>query len=210
MISKDKFNNAVGPQVRAKKPGVGKIIPALSLLSIGVGLAASTQYFAYDFKYQDVLGPHYNHIYAPWSILTWANKWYGTYPDAFMRAGSIGVLATGVGLLGLVITKMIQANSAKANEYLHGSARWANKKDIQASGLLPRSRTLLEVVTGKEAPSSTGVYVGAWVDNQGVQHYLRHSGPEHVLTYAPTRSGKGVGLVVPTLLSWGRVRLSLT
>ncbi|TND15366.1 type IV secretory system conjugative DNA transfer family protein, partial [Neisseria gonorrhoeae] len=33
-------------------------------------------------------------------------------------------------------------------------------------------------------------------------HYLRHSGPEHVLTYAPTRSGKGLGLVLPTLLSW--------
>ncbi|HFB1813937.1 TPA: type IV secretory system conjugative DNA transfer family protein, partial [Neisseria gonorrhoeae] len=30
----------------------------------------------------------------------------------------------------------------------------------------------------------------------------RHSGPEHVLTYAPTRSGKGLGLVLPTLLSW--------
>src|SRR6516225_8365637 len=27
-------------------------------------------------------------------------------------------------------------------------------------------------------------------------------GPEHILCYAPTRSGKGVGLVVPTLLSW--------
>ena len=33
-------------------------------------------------------------------------------------------------------------------------------------------------------------------------HYLRHEGPEHVLNFAPTRSGKGVGLVVPTLLSW--------
>lgn len=33
-------------------------------------------------------------------------------------------------------------------------------------------------------------------------HYLRHNGPEHVLAYAPTRSGKGVGLVLPTLLSW--------
>ncbi len=32
--------------------------------------------------------------------------------------------------------------------------------------------------------------------------YLRHDGPEHVLTYAPTRSGKGLGLVIPTLLSW--------
>ena len=32
-------------------------------------------------------------------------------------------------------------------------------------------------------------------------HYLRHDGPEHVLCFAPTRSGKGVGLVVPTLLT---------
>lgn len=34
------------------------------------------------------------------------------------------------------------------------------------------------------------------------QEYLRHDGPEHVLCFAPTRSGKGVGLVVPTLLTW--------
>ena len=32
--------------------------------------------------------------------------------------------------------------------------------------------------------------------------YLRHDGPEHVLCFAPTRSGKGVGLVVPSLLTW--------
>jgi type IV secretion system protein VirD4 len=58
-------------------------------------------------------------------------------------------------------------------------------------------------VTGKDAPTATGVYVGGWQDKDGNFYYLRHSGPEHVLTYAPTRSGKGVGLVVPTLLSWG-------
>src|SRR3546814_8475245 len=33
-------------------------------------------------------------------------------------------------------------------------------------------------------------------------NYLRHDGPEHVLCFAPTRSGKGVGLVIPTLLTW--------
>jgi len=43
-----------------------------------------------------------------------------------------------------------------------------------------------------------GVYVGGWLDKHGEFHYLRHNGPEHVLCYAPTRSGKGVGLVVPT------------
>lgn len=184
---KDKFNNAVGPQVRAKKKGAGKLIPALAVLSLGSGLQAATQFFAHDFNYQPVLGQHINSLYAPWKILEWAGRWHTSYPDAFMRAGGIGVLATGIGLIALAATKMILANSSKGNEYLHGSARWANKKDIMDAGLL-----------GKDA----GVYVGAWEDKAGKLHYLRHNGPEHVLTYAPTRSGKGVGLVIPTLLSW--------
>ena len=33
------------------------------------------------------------------------------------------------------------------------------------------------------------------------RQYLRHAGPEHILVFAPTRSGKGVGLVIPTLLT---------
>jgi type IV secretion system protein VirD4 len=44
---------------------------------------------------------------------------------------------------------------------------------------------------------ATGVFLGR-LGNR----YLRHDGPEHVMAFAPTRSGKGVGLVVPTLLSW--------
>ncbi len=47
------------------------------------------------------------------------------------------------------------------------------------------------------------VYIGAWHDPQTNEtHYLRHQGAEHILAFAPTRSGKGVGLVIPTLLSW--------
>lgn len=48
-----------------------------------------------------------------------------------------------------------------------------------------------------------GVYVGGWWDDrERRQLYLRHNGPEHILCFAPTRSGKGVGLILPTLLSW--------
>ena len=47
------------------------------------------------------------------------------------------------------------------------------------------------------SPGSDGVILGR-IERQ----YLRHDGPEHVLCFAPTRSGKGVGLVVPTLLTW--------
>mgnify|MGYP000063536915 CR=1 FL=1 len=40
----------------------------------------------------------------------------------------------------------------------------------------------------------------------GNSHYFDNRetriGPEHVMAFAPTRSGKGVGLVIPTLLGW--------
>lgn len=42
-----------------------------------------------------------------------------------------------------------------------------------------------------------GVFLG-----RTEREYIRHEGAEHVMAIAPTRSGKGVGLVVPTLLSW--------
>ena len=62
-----------------------------------------------------------------------------------------------------------------------GSARWADPHEIKSAGLL----------------GDDGVVLGRLGRN-----YLRHDGAEHVLCFAPTRSGKGVGLVVPTLLSW--------
>lgn len=197
---KDKYNNAVGPQVRAEKAGTGKLIPALAVLSMGGGLQAATQFFAHDFRYQAALGASVNHFYAPWSVLQWAGKWYQHYPDAFVRAGSVGVVTSACALLALAITKMVKANTAEPNKYLHGSARWANVKDIRAAGLLAGGFSLRNFSRRKQH----GVYVGAWVDESGQQHYLRHNGPEHVLCYAPTRSGKGVGLVLPTLLSWGQ------
>ena len=159
------------------------------------GLQASTQVFAHRFGYQDALGVSFSHLYAPWSILNWAAKWYNLYPIEFTNAGSIGSLVFGIGLFALSIAKAVARNTGKANKYLHGSARWAEKKDIQKAGLLPRKRSIPLL--------KDSVYVGGWQDEHGKLHYLRHSGPEHVLTYAPTRSGKGVGLVIPTLLSWG-------
>lgn len=199
---KPKDNNAVGPQVRDRKPKQKRLLPILGMASMVGGLQAATQFFAYTFDYQATLGSHLSHIYAPWSILTWAYNWHSYYPDDFMQAGGVGMIVTTVGLIGVAIAKAVSTNSSKANEYLHGSARWGGLKDIRAAGLLPRKRKPLEVVSGKDAPTSDGVYVGGWEDDNGNFLYLRHNGPEHVLTYAPTRSGKGVGLVIPTLLSW--------
>jgi type IV secretion system protein VirD4 len=167
-------------------------------------LQAATQFFAHTFAYHArPLGSHFNHVYAPWSILNWSSKWYSHYPDEIMKAGSMGMLVSTVGLLGVAVAKVVTSNSSKANEYLHGSARWAEKKDIQAAGLLPRERNVLESSPARTHPRPPASMSAAGRTRTAISIYLRHNGPEHVLTYAPTRSGKGVGLVVPTLLSWG-------
>ncbi len=195
------LNNQVGPQAQVKKKRK-LLMPVLAVGTLGGGFQAATQYFAAKANYHPALGESFNSIYPPWKIVEWYSVWHERFPEELMGAGGAGTMVAAAGLLAMSITKIVTANSSKANQYLHGSARWAGKKDIQEAGLLPREKTLLQTVTGKDTPTPTGVYVGGWQDKNGEFHYLRHSGPEHVLCYAPTRSGKGVGLVVPTMLSW--------
>ncbi|MCD2513321.1 type IV secretory system conjugative DNA transfer family protein [Comamonas endophytica] len=199
---KDRFNNAVGPQVRAGQARPGKVVPLLALVALLAGVQAATQFLAHDLQYHPSLGAHWRQLYPPWGIVLWAAQWYGHYPDVFLRAASAGILLAGGALVALAVMRMLQANSARPSAYLHGSARWADARDIRRAGLMPGARRWSERLRGLPGGSGEGVYVGAWVDARGAMHYLRHNGPEHVLTYAPTRSGKGVGLVVPTLLSW--------
>ncbi|MEP6604607.1 MAG: type IV secretory system conjugative DNA transfer family protein [Nitrosospira sp.] len=199
---KRKFNNAVGPQVHNSKDGKSALIPGLVLLTLVGGFFVATQYFAHTFEYHATLGGHAGFVYPPWRILQWLENWNQYYPHLFMQAGYAGMMVTAAGLLAVLGVKKMVAQKASLNPYSHGSARWAEREDIQAAGLLPRNRSLLAKMRGIKAQVSAGVYVGGWVGEGGITYYLRHNGPEHILCYAPTRAGKGVSLIVPTLLSW--------
>jgi type IV secretion system protein VirD4 len=200
---KDQFNNAVGPQVRGSTPKAGKLIPALVVVSLAAGLQSATQFFAHDFGYQAALGGHFEHLYVPWSILQWAGQWYRQYPDAIMRAGSIGMTVSARACSAWLLPRWFwrtRPSSIRTCMVQHaGRTCRTSRLPGCCRGRVASGRLL----TGKALPTSAGVYVGAWLDKRGKQRYLRHNGPEHVLCYAPTRSGKGVGLVMPTLLSWG-------
>ena len=101
-------------------------------------------------------------------------------PDVFAPAGAVAALG-GVLSGAFAIGGTARRAGRRSRPTTYGSARWADFSDVNKAGLL-RDR---------------GVFLGRHGD-----HYLRHDGPEHVMAFAPTRSGKGVGLVVPTLLTW--------
>lgn len=175
----------------AKLPTVALGLGGLALLVLGAS-AAATQYIAARFGYHPGLGaPWRGRLYAPWSWLRWQFEHYEAAPQLFasVHLAFVGVVCAG--LVAYVIFYGLSVRRARRHHGVHGTAHFADGNEIRATGLLSGDRS-----------GGSGVYVGAWRDRRGVVHYLRHDGPEHVAAIAPTRSGKGVGLVVPTLLSW--------
>jgi len=149
------------------------------------GVWSATQWTAAALGYQLRLGsPWFDFfgtpVYHPWGLFEW---WFffDAYAPHIFDAG--GAIAAGSGLIAMVVAIGMSIWRSRQSKLVttYGSARWANAEDIHKAGL--------------DQPA--GVFLGLHR-----QQYLRHEGPEHVLTFAPTRSGKGVGLVVPTLLSW--------
>ena len=127
-------------------------------------------------------------LYPPLNFLLWWWRFGSSPSTAGIWTRGLWIMAI-LSPLAVVVGLIVSVRRAKdtaTRPDTHGSARWATRVDLEAARLL-----------GRDA----GVYVGAWSDGRTV-HYLRHDGPQHVLAFAPARSGKGVGLVLPTLLSW--------
>ncbi|MGJ8530815.1 MAG: conjugal transfer protein TraG [Alphaproteobacteria bacterium] len=161
----------------------GQIV-VVSLIVLSTTWAA-TQWTALRLGFQPQLGTPWFElfgwpIYYPPSFFWWWYAYDAYAPPIFIEgaiiAASGGFLAIGVA----IFMSVLRAREAQDVD-TYGSARWAERRDVEKAGLF----------------DPDGVVLGK-LD----RHYLRHDGPEHVLCFAPTRSGKGVGLVIPSLLTW--------
>lgn len=145
----------------------------------------ATQWVAWRLGFQAQLGPPMDIIwgvpvYPPPAFFLWW-YWYDAYAPRVFYEGALIAGSGGFAAIGIAIGMSVWRAREARDVTTYGSARWANEDEVRHAELL--------------APD--GVVLGRFE-----RSYLRHDGPEHVLCFAPTRSGKGVGLVVPTLLTW--------
>ena len=145
----------------------------------------ATEWTAWQLAFQPQLGhPWFTlfgwPVYQPPAFFWW---WFGydAYAHEIFVTGGFIAGAGGVAAFVVAVAMSVWRAREVKKVTTYGSARWAEAREIRKAGLL----------------HPDGVLLGLW---RGA--YLRHHGPEHVLCFAPTRSGKGVGLVVPTLLTW--------
>jgi type IV secretion system protein VirD4 len=207
------------------------VLLVFALLILG-GLSASTQYVAAELRYAPALGPPWlvvagTPLYPPWAWVRWSDAFATRAPLVFRNASA---LSTVTALVGLGVVAVVSARRKRtAASTAHGSSRWATTEEIRRAGLLRDAGVVLCQTDGpagaptrpppgtacaRRSPRTTtsrsyAVY-RTTVDSAGetrttvkaLGSLVRHDGPEHVFAFAPTRSGKGVGLVIPTLLTW--------
>lgn len=161
----------------------GQVITVFAIVLLAIWSA--TEWTAWRLGFQPELGhPWFELLHFPFYLPPAFFWWWYAYdayaPGIFIEgayiASSGGIIAAAVAI-GMSVWRAREAKNAET----YGSARWAQPKEIEAAGL-----------SGPD-----GVVLGRYQ-----RSYLRHDGPEHVLCFAPTRSGKGVGLVIPSLLTW--------
>lgn len=119
-------------------------------------------------------------IWAPWLWLKWYYLYGKRFQGLFLKT-MWPIYASG--FLGITLAWLSRLIEPKKRSTAHGSSRWARESEIIRQGLATKH----------------GVILG---QSRQSQNILRHDGPEHILAIAPTRGGKGVGLVIPTLLDW--------
>lgn len=107
-----------------------------------------------------------------------------------IQYGGLFIAAIGV-TIGLA-AKTAYQRRPKETPDVYGSARFMNEAELKQSGLL---------MSG-QPHDSDGVYLGAWKDKHGRLQYLRDISNGHVLICGPTRTGKSVSCILPTLFSW--------
>ncbi|MFC5386834.1 conjugal transfer protein TraG [Aquamicrobium segne] len=158
---------------------------SIVFLIVLVSVWGGTQWVAFRLGFQPQLGPAWFEIIG-WPVyyppaLFWWWYFYEAYAPRIFAEGGIVAASGGFLSIAVAITMSVMRAREASDIDTYGSARWAEKAEIEKAGLLGPDGVVL------------GRYEG---------EYLRHDGPEHVLCFAPTRSGKGIGLVVPSLLTW--------
>lgn len=114
--------------------------------------------------------------HAPWAV--------GGMTEPF-RIGLVIFAVT-----GFVCAALLPAIARRPQLTSHGAARWAKPEEIRRAGLSGRLETLQGPIYAKLGASGSSA------------PFLTSAEIPHALIAAPTGSGKGVGVVIPTLLTW--------
>lgn len=136
-------------------------------------------------------------LYGPIDALSWWLHYRHFQSVGPLLAASLRLwlLVVGSAMGSAVALFLSRLSDLLRRPDVHGSAAWASASEVRDT------RMLAPHYFDKPTPGDHAVFLGLWPQGRRLVPLVDRE-PRHVFVFAPTRSGKGVGLVVPNLLSW--------
>ncbi|MBN9318724.1 MAG: type IV secretory system conjugative DNA transfer family protein [Caulobacterales bacterium] len=163
-----------------------RIVLPFAALALLLGLVVATQMVAAAFHYPRAFGSGWADVagvrlYPPWAVLSWYGRWAARYPKAFDEASLWGLAAAMIPLgIAIGLTRRFRRQPPA-----FGRDAWAELEDVRRAKLIDPK--------GEVSGRVLGRFDG---------RYLTYGGVEHAIIVGASRSGKGAGHVVPTLIAW--------
>ena len=175
----------------------------LILISTGIlGIIyfwTGTQAFALFVKYNSKIGnPIFGKIYNPFAIIGWRKEYLQYYPDIFKKVENIQYFSI---LMIFLIIFLIKEKNKKLHS--HGSARFSKVTELEEIKYLSSKELLSGEINNRDVIYSDGIILSRTEPTMFTpSKTIIDNEKTHDLILAPTRSGKGVGTIIPTLLNW--------
>jgi type IV secretion system protein VirD4 len=165
-----------------------------------LGMWATTQWFAAEFKYAPVLGPPWGagHTYPPWRILTWISMLSDQPLTEVARArGFLGLSGVAGCFIALIALSSIMRELRNRADETHDSGRWGREDELRAQRLLvdgtPKDGLPLGAYRADPTrPLRDGIRMPVVVDDSDTP----------VAVVGPPGAGKNAAFGFPALLTW--------
>lgn len=143
-------------------------------------------------------------IFNPIVILVtmFTNPFDPLVQEALGQAAIPGTICAIIAVFVWLAISIIRSRGFNKNDNLYGTARWGNVKDLKKFGLCETHGVVLAQQYSAESEAIINKKGNFGLKLKKAAPLICHAGTSHTLVIAPTRSGKGVGTVVPTCCSY--------
>ena len=113
-----------------------------------------------------------------------------------------GIICAVAGVLSWLTISVIRTAGMNKSKNLYGTARWGTEKYLKKFGLCEKHGVVLAQQYSAQSEAIINKKGNFGLKLMKKAPLICHAGTSHTLVIAPTRSGKGVGTVVPTCCSY--------
>jgi len=190
------------------------LLKMITLAAVFIGIWAATQKFArlvgfnpgwvgvpfITIKIFNISYP----LYSPLLIVYWIIMYYKhieIHPYLFNAVKTTGIISIAAIAFYFFVEFIIMKNGQKN---IFGTARWANKNDLEKAGLLQKKGGVIlgQLASAKVIAAYDQAKNSVVLHSKKTAEKIVQCGIYNTLLSAPTRSGKGVSSVQPTLMTY--------